>query len=149
MSEPLLTQRSPQTRHHGIILIAVDANDYRDWCREYPELAPVTTIITTSWAATAPTRAGMYASTYLLTERAQKAPDLGGAEIPRWVRLATLIAERDRPAYLRVPIDQPQHIDPDCQAGKHRACPGYTFDDRSDLYVPCECVCHDPNGPTP
>jgi hypothetical protein len=34
-------------------------------------------------------------------------------------------------------------VDPDCLAGKHPACPGWTFDDDLDDEVPCECGCHD------
>lgn len=52
-------------------------------------------------------------------------------------------------AALAAEVHTAVHVDPDCAAGKHRACPGYTFDDQADQHVPCECVCHDPNGPTP
>jgi hypothetical protein len=33
-------------------------------------------------------------------------------------------------------------IDPDCQSGKHRACPGETWDDPRDQLTACACSCH-------
>jgi hypothetical protein len=35
-----------------------------------------------------------------------------------------------------------EHIDSDCQTGKHRACPGWTWDDDTDSEVDCDCDCH-------
>ena len=34
-------------------------------------------------------------------------------------------------------------IDPDCAAGKHTACPGWTWDDDTDLDTDCTCPCHE------
>lgn len=33
-------------------------------------------------------------------------------------------------------------IDPDCRAGKHRACGGSAWDHNNDHIVDCECDCH-------
>lgn len=33
-------------------------------------------------------------------------------------------------------------MDPDCRAGKHRACMGAALDEVSDTVVPCGCSCH-------
>lgn len=34
-------------------------------------------------------------------------------------------------------------IDPDCVAGKHRACRGEAWGEVNDRPAPCECPCHD------
>ncbi len=37
----------------------------------------------------------------------------------------------------------PERVDPDCAGGKHRACPGWTWDDVNDRACVCECPCHE------
>jgi hypothetical protein len=34
-------------------------------------------------------------------------------------------------------------IDPDCRAGKHRACLGEAWDDVNDKPARCDCPCHE------
>lgn len=38
-------------------------------------------------------------------------------------------------------VDDPI-VNPDCRAGKHRACSGRGWDLSSDQSVPCLCSCH-------
>ena len=34
-------------------------------------------------------------------------------------------------------------VDADCQQGKHRACPGWTFNPTTDRPTDCTCPCHE------
>jgi len=34
-------------------------------------------------------------------------------------------------------------INPDCRAGKHRACSGTAWDDAADEITGCSCRCHE------
>jgi hypothetical protein len=42
-------------------------------------------------------------------------------------------------------LDQPEpteHIGPDCQYGKCKACDGRALDEATDQIVDCDCPCH-------
>lgn len=43
-------------------------------------------------------------------------------------------------------VVHPEHISPDCRAGKHpHGWQDTAWDDEADVEVPCECACHDAN----
>lgn len=92
------------TRIKDIIVIALSDDDFNLWLIENDELstASVVGVIATSWEDVAPTRIGIYANTYILTERAANDGRIGGVETPRWLRVADKFAEKRRPAYLGV-----------------------------------------------
>lgn len=92
------------TRVRDIIVIALDQADYDLWLEQNDELstADVQATFPRTWEDLAPSKTGYFATTYVFTERASMLSTLAATEAPRWVRIAEVVAERRRPAYLKV-----------------------------------------------